>query len=148
DCRIVGDGDTILGRGPAFFNHCELNSRGVYMWIRNTSANHGNVFLNCTFQTLAGGMTEIARAPTNGGRSYPNAEAVFINWALSGISPIGWGAVGGDTSSVHFWEFNSTNVSDGKPIDVSKRAAWSRQLTKEKDAETIANYSDPTYVLG
>ncbi|MEJ2247430.1 MAG: pectinesterase family protein, partial [Acidobacteriota bacterium] len=45
DCRIVGDGDTILGRGPAFFNRCELNSYGPYMWIRNTSANHGNVFV-------------------------------------------------------------------------------------------------------
>ena len=53
DCRIVGDGDIILGRGPAFFNHCELISNGgTYMWIRNTSANHGNVFLNCRFQTI------------------------------------------------------------------------------------------------
>jgi pectinesterase len=46
NCRITGDGDIILGRGPAFFNHCELISTGgPYMWIRNTSANHGNVFL-------------------------------------------------------------------------------------------------------
>ena len=37
DSLIVGDGDTILGRGPAFFNDCELNSRSVYMWTRNTS---------------------------------------------------------------------------------------------------------------
>ena len=50
DSLIVGDGDTILGRGPAFFNRCELQSGGVFMWIRNTSANHGNVFLNCTFR--------------------------------------------------------------------------------------------------
>ena len=69
DSLIVGDGDTILGRGPAFFNNCELHSRGAFMWTRNTSANHGNVFLNCRFQTLGNGVTEIARAPTNGGRS-------------------------------------------------------------------------------
>ncbi len=51
DSRIVGDGDNILGRGPAFFNHCELISRyGPHMWIRNTSANHGNVFVNCTLR--------------------------------------------------------------------------------------------------
>ncbi len=29
DSLIVGDGDTILGRGPAFFNNCELQSRAV-----------------------------------------------------------------------------------------------------------------------
>jgi hypothetical protein len=79
DSLIVGDGDTILGRGPAFFNNCELNSRGVYMWTRNTSANHGNVFLNCRFQTFGNGVTEIARAPTNGGRNYPNAEVVLVS---------------------------------------------------------------------
>ncbi|HEX9934580.1 MAG TPA: pectinesterase family protein, partial [bacterium] len=51
DCNIEGLGDTILGRGPAFFNDCGLVSRGAYMWIRNTAANHGNVFVNCRFMT-------------------------------------------------------------------------------------------------
>jgi pectinesterase len=148
DSLIVGDGDTILGRGPAFFNDCELDSRSVYMWTRNTSANHGNVFLNCRFKTLGDGVTEIARAPTNRGTSYPNAEVVLINCALAGISPVGWGTVGGDTSDVHYWEYNSTNVGDGTPVDVSQRHPVSRQLTKEKDATVIANYSNPTWVLG
>ena len=148
DSLIVGDGDTILGRGPAFFNACEFNSRGVYTWTRNTSANHGTVFLNCRFKTLGNGVTEIARAPTNRGRNYPNAEVVLINCALSGISPVGWGTVGGDTSNVHYWEYNSTTVSDGRPVDVSQRHPASRQLTMEKDAPTIATYSSPTWVLG
>ncbi len=149
DCQITGDGDIILGRGPAFFNHCELISHGgTYMWIRNTSANHGNVFLNCRFQTIAGKETDIARAPTNKGKDYPYCEAVLINCALAGISPVGWGPVGSDTSNVHYWEYNSTKTSDGKPVDVSQRSGVSRQLTKEKDAETIANYSNPAYVLG
>ncbi|MGB8226427.1 MAG: pectinesterase family protein, partial [Sedimentisphaerales bacterium] len=149
DCKITGDGDIILGRGPAFFNHCQLISNGgPHMWIRNTSANHGNVFLNCRFQTIEGKETEIARAPTNHGKNYPYCEAVLINCALAGISPAGWGPVGGDTSNVHYWEYNSTNISDGKPVDVSQRSSVSRQLTKEKDAEIIANYSNPAYVLG
>jgi len=148
DSLIVGDGDTILGRGPAFFNRCELQSRGVFMWIRNTSANHGNIFLNSTFRKLGDGTTELARAPINNGRTYPNAEAVLINSALQGISPMGWGAMGGDTTDMHYWEYNSANLSDGKPVDVSQRKPESRQLTKEKDAQTIANYSNPTYVLG
>jgi pectinesterase len=149
DCKIIGDGDIILGRGPAFFNHCELISNGgTYMWIRNTSANHGNVFFNCKFQTLGARETEIARAPTNKGKDYPYAEAVLINCALAGISPVGWGPVGPDTSNIHYWEYNSTNISDGKPVDVSRRLPASRQLTKEKDAEIIANYSNPAFVLG
>ncbi len=149
DCQIIGDGDVILGRGPAFFNHCELISHGgTYMWIRNTSANHGNVFLNCRFRTSGGGETDIARAPTNHGKNYPNCEAVLINCALAGISPGGWGPVGGDTSNVHYWEYNSTSIGDGKPVDVSQRRPLSRQLTKEKNGDIIANYSNPTYVLG
>ena len=148
DSLIAGDGDTILGRGPAFFNRCELQSRGVFMWIRNTSANHGNVFLNCTFRKLADGATELARAPINNGRAYPNAEAVLINCALDGVSPEGWGAMGGDATNIHYWEYNSRNARDGKPVDVSRRKPESRQLTMEKDAQTIANYSNPAYVLG
>jgi pectin methylesterase-like acyl-CoA thioesterase len=148
DCLLEGAGDSILGRGPEFFDHCELRSRGVYMWIRNTDANHGNVFVNSTFLTPGNGMTEIARAPTNNGKNYPYAEAVLINCILGGISPIGWGAMGGDTTNMHYWEFNSTNAGDGKPVDVSQRKPESRQLTMPKDAEIISNYSNPAYVLG
>jgi pectinesterase len=146
--RIVGDGDTILGRGPAFFNNCELSSGGPFMWIRNTAENHGNVFLNCKFQTRGTQKTVLARAPTNGGKNYPYCEAVLINCVLAGIDPAGWGPIGGDTSNVHFWEYNSTNLGDGKPIDASQRHPAARQLTMEKDAANIANYSDPSYVLG
>jgi pectinesterase len=148
DCHIVGDGDTILGRGPAFFNNCELNSYGPYMWIRNTSANHGNVFVNCRFRTRGNQETVIARAPTNGGKNYPYCEAVLIDCALAGIEPAGWGQIGGDTSNVHYWEYSSTSLIDGKPVDVSRRHPASRQLTMEKDAEIIDNYRNPAYVLG
>lgn len=175
DCRIVGFGDNILGRGPAFFDHCDLVSYfGPHMWVRNTSANHGNVFLNCTFriakdQRVLGQIlpflnrsgllneelratgdweTVIARAPTNHGKNYPYCEAVLINCALAGIRPEGWGDVGGDTSNVHYWEHNSTNIGDGEPVDVSQRRPFSRQLAQDQDAEIIANYSNPTFVLG
>ena len=148
DSLIVGDGDTILGRGPAFFYRTELQSSGVFMWIRNTSANHGNVFVDCTFKKRGGGVTELARAPMNNGRAYPYAEAVLINAKLDGISSVGWGAIGGDATNLHYWEYNSTNLSDGTPIDVSQRKPESRQLTNKNDAETIARYSNPAYVLG
>ena len=148
DSKIIGDGDNVLGRGPSFFTHCEMISNGgPYMWIRNTSSNHGNVFLNCSFRTLGGRETVIARSPTNRGKNYPNCEAVLLNCSLEGVSPEGWGPVGGDTTNVHYWEYNNTNISDGRPIDMSRRR-YSRQLITEKDAEIIANYSNPTYVLG
>ncbi len=149
DSRILGDGDNVLGRGPAFFNRCELVSTGgPHMWIRNTAANHGNVFVSSTFRSVGSAETVIARAPTNRGKDYPYCEAVLINCALAGISPEGWGPLGGDTTNVHYWEYNSTNLGDGRPVDVSRRHPASRQLSIEKDAEVIARYSDPTYVLG
>ena len=148
DSLIAGDGDTILGRGPAFFTNCELQSRGPFMWARNTAANHGNVFLNCRFKASGGTPTVIARAPTNGGHTYPNVEVVLLNSALDGISPVGWGDVGGDTSQVHYWEYNSTNLGNGSPVDTSARHPVSKRLTKDEDAQTIANYSNPAWVLG
>ena len=72
---------------PAFFYRSELQSNGVFMWIRNTSANHDNVFVECTFKKRGSGVTELARAPMNNGRAYPYAEAVLINAKLDGISP-------------------------------------------------------------
>ena len=170
DSRIVGDGDTILGVGPAFFNHCELQSMGPYMWIRNTDANHGNVFLNSTFITRerpapapqaqspnlaptaatparAPMGAVLARLPNNHGLNYPYAEAVLINCRLKGIPAIGWGPIDDDTSHMHLWEFNSTDL-DGHPIDTTQRHPVSKQLTSSQDAQTIADYSNPAFVLG
>jgi hypothetical protein len=118
------------------------------MWIRNTEANHGNVFVDCTFLKRSAGVTELARAPINNGRSYPHAEAVLIDAKLEGISPVGWGAMGGDTGQMRYWEYNSTNLRDGSPVDVSRRKPESKQLTMPGDAGTIANYRNPSWVLG
>jgi len=74
DSRIEGTGDTILGRGPAFFERTTLRSTRVFMWIRNGEANHGNVFKDCTFvATLE--PTDIARSPTNGAATYQDRDA-------------------------------------------------------------------------
>ena len=146
DVKIIGHTDTILGRGPAFFKRCEIQSISAYMWIRNPAANHGNVFVECRFSTRNGGQAELARSLANKGKIYPNAEAVLINATLSGISPVGWGEHDGDTAHVHLWEYNSRNA-DGTPVDVSQRHPMSHQLTMEHDAELIKNYSTPSFVL-
>jgi pectin methylesterase-like acyl-CoA thioesterase len=144
--RLTGTGDTILGRGPAYFRNCEIASRGAFMWIRNTQANHGNVFDHCTFRAT-GGETVIARLPDNKGRNYPYAEAVLLDATLDGIAQAGWGPIDGDTAHVRFLEFASRDAH-GKPVDVSARHPASRQLDKERDAETITRYRDPAWVLG
>ncbi|MDR3746516.1 MAG: pectinesterase family protein [Acidobacteriaceae bacterium] len=168
DSRIIGDGDTILGVGPAFFDHCEIQSIGPFMWIRNTDANHGNVFLNCTFIAIVRPLpwtqtpvstlqnvspartpvaTVLARLPNNHGLNYPYAEAVLINCHLKDIPAIGWGPIDDDTTHLHLWEFNSTDL-DGRPVDTTQRHPVSKQLTMPQDAQTISNYSDPAFVLG
>jgi hypothetical protein len=168
ETRIVGDGDTILGVGPAFFKDCEIQSIGPYMWIRNTEANHGNVFVDCIFKTRTdatarlrgvaptagtasttrpGAQAVLARLPNNRGINYPYAEAVLINCRLKDIPPAGWGPIEDDTTHLHLWEYNSTDL-DGRPIDTSQRHPASRQLTTPQDAEIVASYKNPAFVLG
>ena len=146
---IKGFGDNVLGRGPAFFKNCELISLyGPHVWIRNTSANHGNVFLDCSFKMEGNHSTHIARTTDNNGKGYPYCEAVLLNCALDGIDPEGWSVKGEHTSNIHYWEYNSSNLSDGAPVDANKRHPLSRQLNKETDSAIIAQYSDPAFVLG
>ena len=159
DTTIAGDGDTILGVGPAFFRHCEIRSIGAFMWIRNTEANHGNVFVGSTFVGVdrplpwsppsapVNASKVLARLPNNHGLNYPFAEAVLINCRLQNIPPVGWGPIDDETSHIHFWEFQSTDI-DGHPLDVTRRHPVSKQLTEPQDAGTIANYSNPAFVLG
>jgi hypothetical protein len=172
DSTIIGDGDTILGVGPAFFDHCEIRSIGPFMWIRNTEANHGNVFVNSTFiaierpmpwpvtspqfqpQATPAAVTPtravsavLARLPNNHGLNYPYAEAVLIDCHLSGVPAEGWGPIDGDTTHIHFWEFHSTDL-EGSPIDTTKRHPASRQLIRPQDSLAITNYLNATFVLG
>jgi len=161
DSTIIGDGDTILGVGPAFFRRCEIRSVGPFMWVRNTEANHGNVFVDCTFTSIDrplpstpspfGAIVRVApvlaRLPNNHGLNYPYAEVVLINCRLKGVAPAGWGPIDDDTSHIHLWEFHSTDT-EGHPIDVTQRHPVSMQLTEARDTQTVANFSDPAFILG
>jgi hypothetical protein len=115
------------------------------MWIRNTEANHGNVFNDCTFHGL-GEWAVIARLPDNKGKNYPHAESVLINCKLDNVPAIGWGPIGDSASTATLLEFNSRDLNNN-PIDVSERHALVKQLDPIKDAETIANYSNSKFVL-
>lgn len=146
NCVINGGGDTILGRGPSFFNHCTITSYGAFMWIRNTSENHGNVFVSCHLKGLSE-YAEIGRLPDNKGKNYPHAECVLLNCTLENIPASGWGAVDEGAQTATLMEFNSHDT-EGRPIDTSKRHPLMRQLDPIRDATLIGRYSDSKWVLG
>lgn len=142
-CYIEGHGDTILGRGPAFFRNCTLSSRNAFMWIRNTEANHGNVFIDCTFLGQ-GNKAYIARSRVN---TYPYAEAVLINCKLDNVPAEGWSNIYCENSHNNYLEYNSRTLN-GELIDYSQRDSSSRQLYMETDKEIIEKYSSPEMILG
>ena len=146
NCRIEGGGDTVLGRGPAFFKDCTLVSRGAFAWIRNGSANHGDVFVDCTFIGSEGSDGAVF-ARTNG--QYPHSEFVLIDCKLRNIPAEGWhGLDRGPATYVRYWECGSTDLDTGSPVDVSRRAQGSRQLSHEADSALISLYRNPAWVLG
>ena len=143
---IDGGGDTILGRGPSYFNHCIISSYGAFMWIRNTKENHGNIFNDCTFKAMSQ-YAMIARLPDNKGKNYPDAECVLLNCTLDGVPSEGFGPIAESASTAKLYEFNS-HSNDGKNIDVSGRDKHVKQFDAIKDAELIGKYSDAQWVLG
>jgi polygalacturonase len=163
--HITGDVDFMWGNGPNFFENCEITavtSNGYFTQIRNGSTGHGNVYLNCT---LNGGfgvsgmyLGRIDPNPTQ----FPYSEVVWLNCTMgtfngstysTPINPAGWllnntpDQSAASAPNVHFWEYNS-HYSDGTPLNVASRIGASKQLTMAVDAATIANYSDPSWVLG
>lgn len=144
NCLIEGGGDTILGRGPAFFRNCTLTSRGPFAWIRNGTATHGDVLVDCT---LIGKSEHAVFARTNG--TYPHAEFVLIDCKTKGIPARGWdGLERGPSTYVRYWETGTRNLDDLSPADTSGRAKGSRVLDSEADAALIRLYSTPSWVLG
>ncbi len=144
NCRIEGHGDTVLGRGPCFFKDCTLVSQHAFAWIRNGSANHGDVLVDCT---LIGTTERAVFARTNS--SYPNAEFVLIDCRVEGIPPQGWSGLDKEnTEYVHYWEAGTVNLSDGKPADTSHRMQGSRVLDTKRDSALIDLYRNPAWVLG
>lgn len=156
DCYIEGDVDFLWGTGPCFFENCvarSVRSNTYYTQIRNTAANHGYVFLRCTFEG-APGVTGNMLSRVAPGR-FPYSEVVLLDCVLGpSVGPVAWqlDALPRDVPepafpNLHFWEFNSRDP-DGKPVDTSRRRNASRLLNQPEDAATIASYRDPAFVLG
>jgi hypothetical protein len=150
---LEGDVDFTWGNGTAFFQDCEIralhrtvsSTTDVFAQIRNPQGTHGNVYLRCrlTGPDLTGADTAfLARIdPT----AFPFSQVVYIQCAMGPhVAAVGW-MLNNATSApnVQFWERGSTDLSGG-PLDVSRRASFSRQLT----AAEAQQWSDPAFVLG
>ncbi len=152
DSRIEGDVDFMWGNGPAFFKDCDIKmlraSGGYLAQVRNPSTNHGFVYVDCALSSIAGSTGNFFARIDPG--SFPYSEFVLINCSMSSfITPAGWKLDNATSApNVRFWEYNSTDSTTALPVDVSGRAAFSKQLTQPADATDIANYSTPSYVLG
>lgn len=95
--------------------------------------------------------------PQTSAPNLPYAQMVLIDTKTQGVSPEGWGPVeeppGFDSSNVRYWEHNTmeeynTMDMNGRPIDMSQRHSIVKVLSKPQDAQTIADYSNPEFVLG
>ncbi len=130
--HIQGDTDFIWNDATAVFQNCEIEAMhaGYNCQMRTPDTNHyGAVFLDCSL-TKASSFTGhyLARIdPTQ----YPYSVTIYINCRMdTHIAAAGWLLiVSGDTSNLHFWEYQSTDLTGTKLINTSSRASFSRQLT-------------------
>jgi pectinesterase len=140
DCWITGTVDFIFGDATAVFDHCTINSSDKgYLTAPSTpeKSAHGLVFLDCVLTA----SDAAAKAKTPGvylGRPWrPFGSTAFLRCKMGPhIYPAGWDnwRDPANEKTARFAEFASTDL-DGKPLDVSQRVGWSRQLTAEQAKE-------------
>ncbi len=170
DSKLTGDGDTILGYAAAYYLRTEVYSKGPLTWTRNPQGSHGNVFVDSTLVGVREPLpwtvtadnpgriapTPFARLPHNGKpdvpANFPYAEMVLINCRTHNIPPEGWGPIEEEgplfsRENVRFMEHNTMDL-EGRPVDTTQRTPVSRQLSLPGDAQLIADYSNPEFVLG
>lgn len=146
NCRLDGGGDTILGRGSLFaYKSTFTNDGGPFTWVRNTQGNHGDIFVECTFSAPDGRLADYGRTKTNHGTGYPHAEMVLIDCKVKNIRPEGWSNIGFPTAKM--LEYNTLDLDTDKPVDVSQRHPYSRQLTLPTDSALINYYRNPASIL-
>jgi pectinesterase len=140
DCYITGDTDFSFGNATAVFDHCTINStdRG-WVTAANTAPDTaaGYVFLDCTLTAgpnVPPGAVYLGR-PWQWQNTKP--AVTFVRTKMGPhINPAGWhpwdekaNTSPGEHS--RYAEFGSMDQA-GKPLDVSRRVAWSHQLSADE----------------
>ncbi len=147
NCYIEGDVDYIWGFGTCYFTNCEIKtitSGACLTQIRNDESHFGDVFVDCRLTKAAGVSNAIlSRIEPN---RFPYSHVAWINCAMDDhIRPQAWSLMRNTNSlsTIRFWEYHTTDLS-GRPVEISKRADYSKQLT---DSEA-ARMRDAKHVLG
>ncbi|HLP02834.1 MAG TPA: pectinesterase family protein [Opitutaceae bacterium] len=168
DTTIEGDVDFLWGDGPCFFENCDiriLRSNSYFTQIRNGNGNHGCVFSNCRFTAGAGFTGTFFGRIDPKAASFPYSEVVlmncragdaannaFLNTTVTASGAdyrAGWWLLNGTTdgttytSNIRNWTHNLVD-KDGVALVNPCTDAFTVMPT---DAQTIANYSDPFWVL-
>ncbi len=138
NCYIEGDVDYIWGFGTCYFTNCEIKTitgGACLTQIRNDESHFGDVFVNCRLTKSAGVSNAIlSRIEPN---RFPYSHVVWINCAMDDhIRPQAWNLMRNTNSlaTVRFWEYHTTDLN-GTPVDVSRRADYSKQLTDSEAAQ-------------
>jgi pectinesterase len=153
DCYVEGRVDFIFGGATAVFERCTIRSKnGGYVTAARTPPEQpfGFVFLDCTL-TGEGAPAWLGR-PWQWDRGR-KASVTFIRTKMGPhVRPPGWDPWNRQDNpntrpaeTTRYAEFASKDL-EGRPLDVSQRVPWSRQLTMEEAArytvETILAGSD------
>lgn len=157
-CLITGATDFIYDGGLEWFDNCEIRSvaggyitapaesgmpmvKGQYPELSADIFYPGLFFDNCRV-TAADGVA--ASSVTLGRPWKETCGAMFMNSTLGKhISAAGWTAWGGTENKASLYEYRNTD-SDGKAIDTSRRASFSRQAS---DAE-VEEYFNAATIFG
>lgn len=137
NCYIEGRVDFIFGRSTAVFDRCTIHSKnGGYVTAARTTPEQafGYVFLDCTL-TGEGEKAWLGR-PWQWDRG-SSAAVAFIRCRMGPhLRAEGWNPWHlkdkqneKPETVTRYVEHGSTDL-DGKPLDVSGRVAWSKQLTE------------------
>ena len=147
DCLIAGDVDFIYGDAQAVFDRCEIRSvapDGGYLTAASTAAgNPGFLFLNCRITAEPG----VRKHSVYLGRPWrDDAQVTFINCRMGEhIKSQGWHNWGKPEreATARFEEYQSMDL-DGRPLDLSPRVTWAKELS----APEAAGKNAWTYLRG
>jgi pectinesterase len=147
---IEGRVDFIYGSGTALFEKCEIKSKnGGHITAASTPQEkpYGFVFRDCDLTEDPQPWIDPATGQPPAGRKVgaladlgrpwrPYGSVTYLNCRMgSHILPAGWNNWGKpeNEQTARYAEYGSV-TPDGKPVDVSKRAAWAKVLTADEAA--------------
>lgn len=148
DCWIEGAVDFIYGEGLIYYDRCVINcvkgggyitapAECSYKEAEGRPLQYGYIFRQCDVvanHDVPEGSYYLGRPWKKEGASY------FVECNLGKhIHPAGWQVWNGNEQTASFAEYGSKQLN-GKPADVSKRAAWSFQLTPAEMKKLTPEY--------